>query len=193
MYTPKHFEVTDPEVVFDFIQKNAFGQLISSVESRPFATHVPFLRADDRTVLTTHLAKQNPQLEEIEGQEVLIIFFGPHAYISPQWFNSPGVPTWNYQAVHVHGKCATFKEPERLKALVETLTNQYEKEFEQPWQPEYNEKLLQAIVGVEIQITGIQGKFKLSQNKSRADRADIIENLEKIGSRAMANAMKVID
>lgn len=193
MYIPKHFEITDTETIFAFIQKNAFGQLISTVDNRPFATHVPFLLAQDRSVLTTHLAKQNPQLENIEGREVLLVFAGPHSYISPQWYDSPGVPTWNYQVVHVYGKCATFSDPERLKQLVETLTNKYEKEFEQPWLPEYNEKLLQAIVGVEITTSDIQCKFKLSQNKSRADRNDIVENLTKAGADAMANAMRGIE
>ena len=190
MYIPKPFEITDTETIFAFILQNAFGQLISSVDNRPFATHVPFLVAQDRSVLTTHLAKQNPQLENIEGQEVLLVFAGPHAYISPQWFNSPGVPTWNYQTVHVYGKCATFSKPERLKQVVETLTSKYEKEFEQPWQPEYNEKLLQAIIGVDVRILDIQCKYKLSQNKSRADRIDIVKNLEKVGLNAMADAMK---
>lgn len=190
MYIPKHFEITDTETIFAFIQQNAFGQLVSSVDGRPFVTHVPFLLARDHSVLATHLAKQNPQLENIEGQEVLLIFTGPHAYISPQWFSSHGVPTWNYQAVHIYGKCAIFDEPERLKQFVETLTNKYEKAFEQPWQPEYNEKLLQAIVGVEIRILDIQCKFKLSQNKSSADRIGIVDNLEKAGAGAMADAMK---
>lgn len=193
MYIPKPFEITDAETIFAFIQQNAFGQLISSVDKRPFATHVPFLLAQDRSVLATHLAKQNPQLENIDNQEVLLIFAGPHAYISPQWFGSPGVPTWNYQAVHIYGKCATFSEPERLKQLVETLTNKYEKDFEQPWEPEYNEKLLQAIVGVEVRILDIQCKYKLSQNKSRADRIAIVENLEKVGAAAMAEAMRNAD
>lgn len=193
MYIPKPFEITDTETIFAFIEQNAFGQLISSVDNRPFATHVPFLPARDHSVLTTHLAKQNPQLESIDGQEVLLIFAGPHAYISPQWFSSPGVPTWNYQTVHIYGKCKTFNEPERLKQLVETLTNKYEKGFEQPWHPEYNEKLLQAIVGVEVRILDIQCKFKLSQNKSRADRIDIAENLEKVGASAMADAMRNVD
>lgn len=193
MYIPKPFEITDTETIFAFIQQNAFGQLISSVDNRPFATHVPFLLAQDHSSLTTHLARQNPQLENIEGQEVLLVFAGPHAYISPQWFGSPGVPTWNYQTVHIYGKCATFSEPEGLKQLVETLTNKYEKAFEQPWQPEYNEKLLQAIVGVEVRILDIQCKFKLSQNKSQSDRADIAKNLENVGSTAMDDAMRSVE
>src|SRR5690606_4640395 len=103
----------------------------------------------NRSVLLTHLAKQNPQWETIDSQEALIVFSGPHAYISPQWFPSPGVPTWNYQAVHIYGTCATFTDPDRLITLVETLTEKYEKNFEQPWKPAYNEKLLEMIVGVE--------------------------------------------
>ena len=101
MYIPKHFEVTDKQEALEFIKFNAFGQLISTVEGRLFVSHLPFLVSDDRKSILCHLAKNNPQWKGIEEQEILVTFQGPHDYVSPNWYSSPGVPTWNYQAVHV--------------------------------------------------------------------------------------------
>ena len=103
MYIPKHFEVTDEDEIFAFIEENAFGQLISHVKGRLFSTHLPFLLSENRKKIVGHLAGKNPQQSELEGQEVLVSLEGPHDYISPAWYSSPGVPTWNYQAVHVYG------------------------------------------------------------------------------------------
>ena len=121
MYVPKHFEVTDEDEIFAFIEANAFGQLVSVLGDRPFATYMPFLVSADRKTLLGHVAKQNPQHSEIDGQEVLITLQGPHDYISPSWYSSPGVPTWNYQAAHIYGKCSVFDEPGRLRKVVERL------------------------------------------------------------------------
>jgi transcriptional regulator len=90
MYIPKHFEVTDEGEIFSFIEANAFGQLVSSVARRPFSTHMPFLVSSDKKKMIGHVAKQNPQYSEIDGQEVLITLQGPHDYISPSWYSSPG-------------------------------------------------------------------------------------------------------
>ena len=126
MYIPRHFAVSDRDEMFAFIEANAFGQLISSVAGRPFSTHMPFLLSADRTSCIGHLAKQNPQHAEIGGQQVLISLQGPHDYVSPSWYRSPGVPTWNYQAVHIYGRCRVFTDREKLKSLVDALTARYE-------------------------------------------------------------------
>lgn len=99
MYTPKYFQVSDREEVCGFIEKNGFGQLISTVNGRLFSTHMPFTLSADKSRLYGHLAKNNPQHLELEGQEILISIQGPHDYISPTWYASPGVPTWNYQSL----------------------------------------------------------------------------------------------
>ena len=190
MYMPKHFEITDKNEVFRFIEANAFGQLISSVKGRLFSTHLPFLVSEDRTKLTGHLAKQNPQHSAFGDQEVLITLQGPHDYISPSWYASPGVPTWNYQAVHVYGFCSVFDDAEKLKSVVDSLSNKYESFFQSPWKPEYEASMLGAIVGIEISINEIQCKYKLSQNRSVQDQERIAEHLEALGSGGLSRSMR---
>jgi len=190
MYIPKQFKVNDRDEIFSFAQANAFGQLVSHVENKLFSTHMPFLFSQDKTSVFGHLAKQNPQHIELDDQEVMITLEGPHDYISPSWYSSAGVPTWNYQAVHIYGRANTFTELDRLKDIVDTLTTKYESAFEQPWKPEYKAAMLNAIVGVEIHISDIQCKYKLSQNRPSKDQAQVIEQLERLGSDKLAQAMK---
>lgn len=191
MYIPKHFAITDRDEIFKFIESNAFGQLVSSVAGKPFATHMPFLVDADRGKLIGHIARQNPQHLDIEGQQVLITLQGPHAYISPSWYVSAGVPTWNYQAVHVYGTCEVFSDLGRIKQVIDALTQKYESVFPEPWQPEYHASLLGAIVGLEITITEIQCKFKLGQNRSLEDRQQVAVHLEKRGALDMVAAMQI--
>jgi len=190
VYIPNCFEVTDKEEIFAFVELNAFGQLISNVGDKPFATHMPFLLSDDKTKIIGHLALQNPQHSDLNGQEVLITLQGPHDYISPSWYASPGVPTWNYQAVHIYGNASVFSGIERIKSVVDALTQKYESSFQQPWQPEYKAAMLSAIVGVEISITEIQCKYKLSQNRSEQDREQVVTQLNEIGSKELASSME---
>ncbi|MBN8514251.1 FMN-binding negative transcriptional regulator [Accumulibacter sp.] len=190
MYIPRHFAVSDRDEMFAFIEANAFGQLISSVAGRPFSTHMPFLLSADRTSCIGHLARQNPQHGEIGGQQVLISLQGPHDYVSPSWYRSPGVPTWNYQAVHIYGRCRVFTDRQKLKSLVDALTARYESAFAKPWRPDYKASMLDAIVGVEVTVSEIQGKYKLSQNRSEEDRLQVIDALEKLGSTDLAAAMR---
>ena len=189
MYIPPHFEVTDKPEIFTFIEANAFGQLISTLEGRFFSTHMPFLLGANHNFLLGHLARANPQWRDIEEQEVLITLQGPHDYISPSWYRSPGVPTWNYQAVHIYGKCEIFEEDTKLIQVVDKLTEKFESSFEQPWQPDYKASMLSAIVGIEIEVTEIQCKYKLSQNRSDEDQAGVIKALGKRGSDQVAKAM----
>lgn len=190
MYIPKHFEVTKTDEIFSFINANAFGQLISTVNGQLFSSHIPFLVSEDKTSLICHIAKQNPQWESIENQEALITFQGPHDYISPSWYSSPGVPTWNYQTVHVYGKPKLITESDKIRRIIETLTNIYESSNEQPWIPEYKGTLVNVIIGIEIEITNIQCKYKLSQNRSISDQQQVVKELNKKGSIELAKAMK---
>ncbi|WP_105102859.1 FMN-binding negative transcriptional regulator [Microbulbifer pacificus] len=190
MYIPKHFSVNDRQELLRFVQKNAFGQLISRADNRPEASHLPFLLSENSEVLVGHLARQNPQLDSLDGEQVLVIFNGPHAYISPRWYTSPGVPTWNYQAVHIYGIARTFTDEQRLMSLVNKLSEKYEANADKPWQPEYSPKLLRAIVGVDIEITEIQGKYKLSQNRPAQDRQQVVDALHAEGETAMAEAIQ---
>jgi transcriptional regulator len=189
VYIPKSFAVTDKTEIFAFVEANAFGQLISNVGGKLFSTHMPFLLSHDKTKIIGHLALQNPQHTDLNGQEVLVTLQGPHDYISPSWYASPGVPTWNYQAVHVYGKASVFSSVEKLRTVVEDLTEKYESIRPQPWSPEYNAAKLNAIVGVEITISEIQCKYKLSQNRSAQDRKQVITHLNEIGSHELASSM----
>jgi transcriptional regulator len=193
MYIPKHFAVTDPDEIFAFVEANAFGQLISTVNGTFYASHLPFLVSPDRSALICHLAKQNPQHLELDGQEALVTLLGAHDYISPSWYASAGVPTWNYQAVHLYGQCRVFHDSGRLKEVVETLAHKYESVFARPWQPDYGANMLTAIVGVEIRITDVQCKYKLSQNRSAQDREQVVKMLRSLGSNPLAQAMDYIN
>ena len=188
MYIPKHFNVTDKEEILGFIKLNAFGQLISLVKGKLFSSHIPFLLSSDNQSLICHVAKSNPQWESIEGQEVLVTFQGPHDYVSPSWYSSPGVPTWNYQSVHIYGKPHLITELEQLSSIVNELTGIYESALEKPWKPEYKNSMLNAIIGIEIKITDVQCKYKLSQNRSKNDRLKVLEEHKKRGSSLLSQA-----
>lgn len=190
MYIPDHYRVNDVDELGSFITANAFGQLVSQVDRRPFSSHLPFILSDDGLSLFAHIARANPQYKTIEGQEVLVSLAGPHDYVSPAWYASKGVPTWNYQAVHIYGRCITFNEPEKLKKLVDQLTHKYEAAYDEPWQPNYAANMLRGIIGLEISINEIQGKYKLSQNRSDEDRERVIQHLDDTGSAGLAAAMR---
>ncbi len=176
--------------MLSFIRANAFGQLISSVEERLFSTHIPFHLPNEGSSLICHVAKGNPQWKSIEEQEVLVTFQGAHDYISPHWYVYPGVPTWNYQTVHIYGRAKLITEQEDLRSVVNELTEKHEALRAKPWKPEYKEAMLNGIVGIEIEIKELQGKYKLSQNRSEVDRKRVIEELSVSGSVALSEAMQ---
>jgi len=167
MYVPKHFEVSDADEIFAFLDANAFGQLISRQDGEIVASHLPFLVAADRQHLHCHLARQNPQWQQLEGQR-----------------------TWNYQAVHIYGHCRVFEEAEALAEVVDALSQRYESAFETPWQPQYRDAMLKAIVGVEITIDEVQCKYKLSQNRPTADHKGVVDRLNQFDSKSLASAMR---
>lgn len=121
---------------------------------------------------------------------MLVTFLGPHDYISPNWYRNPGVPTWNYQALHIYGRCRVFEEPEEIASIVEALSERYESGFESPWEPQYRDTMLKAIIGVEIEIEELQCKYKLSQNRPTQDQQGVIEKLEELGSESLVQAMR---
>ncbi len=202
MYIPGHFRQQDPTVLANFIRDNSFGMLVTVVEDAPFVTPIPFLYNSERGQygsLSGHLARANPQWHSLEsGSEVTSIFHGPHAYISPSWYlDAASVPTWNYMAVHVYGMARITSSEELLEILGSTVLT-YEQSREKPWrmeslEDEYIEKMTRGIVGFEIDITRIEGKFKLSQNRSEGDVLNVINELHQTGmpeSIALAEAMR---
>jgi transcriptional regulator len=189
MYQPPHFRIDDHQEAMQFIRQQGFGMLVSNSGGRLFATHMPVMLNADNTRLLGHIARQNPQHAEIEGQEVLFIIQGPHGYVSPTLYENPGVPTWNYQAVHIYGTCRLVTAAEKVKQIVDDLTHKYESERAHPWNGEYQAARLNAIVGIEIAIGEIQCKFKLSQNRSGPERDNVARDAAATGNPALAAAM----
>jgi transcriptional regulator len=183
MYVPSHFREQDERVLAEFIDAHAFGTLVTTERGAPFASHVPFLHDREAGLLHAHVARGNPQWRHVAASaDVLVMFQGPHGYISPTWYADPGVPTWNYTAVHVYGHARVVDEPAATGRYVERLAARFERGSAAPWVPSYDPKMLTGIVGIEIRITEIQGKFKLSQNRSAEDRARVAARLEASGT-----------
>jgi len=183
MYIPKHFEENEKKRIIALATEYAFATLVTSNEGIPMASHLPLMIDESKKLLILgHMAKANEQWHHFKGNnEVLVIFQGPHAYISPSNYESPGVPTWNYASVHMYGVAETFGCESKLRRIIESLTNKYEKSQLAPWTPEYPAKMLGAIIGFEIKVNRIEAKFKLSQNRTEGDRKNIIINLSKSG------------
>jgi transcriptional regulator len=187
MYLPEHFKEESPERINALIQKNAFGMLVTAPQGQTFVSHLPFLfepSSGTQGKLSGHMARANPHWEHlVSGDEVLVVFQGAHAYVSPSWYAAPGVPTWNYAVVHLRGRPRIMESEAELEALLERQTDVYEQKQPKPWKPdlagERRAKLLGMIVGFEIEITDIQAKFKLSQNRSAEDRLHVVSELEK--------------
>jgi transcriptional regulator len=184
MYVPGAFAVDNPEAVRALIATYDFATLVSQGPGGLTATHVPVLLEPGRGAqgtLVTHLARANPQVQALDDAETLAIFQGPHGYVSPSLYAThPSVPTWNYAVVHVYGRARTVTEPRSLRAMLETLVAKHETGRDAPWSMAglpagYLDKMLRGIVGIEIEISRIEAKLKLSQNRSRVDRARVTD------------------
>ncbi len=190
MYLPEYFEETNPERISALIEGHPLGMLVTAPDGIPFASHLPFFLeggAGPKGKLIGHLARANPQWRHFSsGAEVLAVFRGPHAYVSPSWYASPGVPTWNYAVVHVRGRPAIIEGEAGLEGLLERLTRVHESSLQHPWKAEFSgerrAKLLGAIVGFEIEITSVLAKFKLSQNRPPEDRLRVARELGQSGN-----------
>lgn len=187
MYIPRTFREVDPTALNELMQRYGFATLFSWTDQGPMATHIPFMLDPDRGAhgtLMAHMARANPHWRNFElHQEVLVSFLGPHAYISPSWYRDPvTVPTWNYAAVHAYGVPKLVNDTKTLRKQVLQLTAVYESYVDPPWDPKTAEPVmpteLKAIVGFEIPIQRIEGKFKFNQNRSREDRASVVAALE---------------
>jgi transcriptional regulator len=180
MYSPAHFQVEDRDTLIAFMRRHSFATIVTHDGTQPHATHMPVLVRENEGTLVSHMARANPQWRHFEnGQEVLVIFTGPHAYVSPAWYAAqPAVPTWNYTAVHAYGVPRIVSDHEHFAAMLRELIEFYEGPRADRWPgempAEFRDKLMAGIVGVEIEITRLEGKFKLSQNRSETDKAGVI-------------------
>lgn len=189
MYIPKPFRADDPDQLLKIIEENSFGILITT-NPLPQATHLPFLLergCQGSGSLQAHMARANPQWQDFRSdQEILAIFQGPHAYISPNaYVTHPSVPTWNYVVVHVYGIPKLITEDPEIRQTMATMVDQQESDSDHPWTmdlPEdYMQGMIRGTVSFEIQITRLEGTFKLSQNRSAEDRAGVITYLQESG------------
>jgi len=198
LYIPPHFRTQDPDALFRFIEEHAFATLVSTGPSGLHVSHIPFLaERDDKghVRLLAHVARANEHWKALEeATEVLAIFHGPHAYVSPTWYSKhPSVPTWNYAVVHAHGRAALMDEAE-LHELLLRLSAGYEAGNSPPWKmsqlpADYTSSMLGAIVGFAIEVQRLEGKFKLSQNRP-ADAAHVADVLEHQGEGELAALMR---
>ena len=186
MYIPDAFRETDRKALHQLMRQNSFATLITIDGGVPLASHLPILVDSDRGdhgTLCGHMARANPQWRDFsDGREALAIFQGPHAYVSPSWYEThPSVPTWNYAVIHAYGTARLIDDRSELRKLLQASVQFYESGFEKPWAfelPEkFVEKMMDMIVGFEIPISRIEGKFKLSQNRPPADRRRVERTL----------------
>ena len=188
MYIPAAFASDDASAIREVIAQNPFASLVTVDGQEPFATHLPLLHfpgqgPDSAGILVGHVARANPQWRHLEsGRDVLAIFHGPHAYVSPSWYEvKPAVPTWNYVAVHAYGKARLITDASELRPRLRELTAHFEAGLPQPWTPDlpedYWQRMTAALVGFEISLTRLEGKFKLSQNRSANDVQGVIRAL----------------
>jgi transcriptional regulator len=190
MYRPQYFDEQDPQRIHRLIEENDFATVISMTARGVEISHLPLLLDANRRphgVLLGHMARQNKHWKVMEETgEALAIFHGPHGYISPSWY-TPGsaVPTWNYAVVHCYGTVRTIHDPVWLRTLVAALVERHESTRSPRWvmalPEDFERKMLAAIVGFELEITRVEAKFKLSQNRSLADRAGVVRALEGSG------------
>jgi len=185
MYIPSFNRFEDHQQVIAFMQKYSFATIVSTKDNIPVATHLPFLVKveDDKIILRAHFAKANPQASDSIGQQVLVIFTEPHAYISPKNYEkTENVPTWNYLAVHAYGNCNVLEGEEIKAALLTDTIKNYELDYLKQWDSltdEYKRKMMNGITAFEIVVDDLQAKAKLSQNRSETEHQHIIETLSK--------------
>jgi len=183
MYVPHVFKETDQDVIFDFLKENSFVTIVSTHDASPVATHIPISvqKENETVVLHGHFAKANPQWKTIEEGETLVIFQGPHAYVSPKhYIKVESVPTWNYVAAHVYGKVTLLKDPKTVELGLSELIKQYEPSYQEQWDglsERYKSGMLAGIVGFRMEATKIEAAAKLSQNKEIEEQKRIVNDL----------------
>ena len=196
MYLPQHFEQNDPQALAALMREHPLAALVTVRDGEPTADHIPLEYDASSNTLRGHVARANPLWQVADGQPVLAIFSGAQGYVSPSWYPSKAqthkvVPTWNYAVVHAHGRLRAVDSASWLHDLVSRLTAHHEASSRVPWAvgdaPEdYVQQMLRAIVGIEIPVAQLIGKWKLSQNRTQADRQGIAHSLAADGHEALS-------
>lgn len=204
MYIPNNFKESDLQELLELIQLNSLAAIVWQSIDGITADHIPLFYEDNK--LVGHVAKANPICKELAAQNVLVIFQGANSYISPNWYptkqeDHKAVPTWNYAVVHVHGKINLITENSDKLRILKKLTSIHEASQETPWSiddapADYIEKMMNGVIGIEIEISKIEGKWKVSQNQPAKNKAGIVGNLQKLpdeNSAKMATFIKKRD
>jgi transcriptional regulator len=188
MYMPERFREDDLPTLHALMRDYSFATLVTQHEGVPFASHLPLMLAADEEPYGTlfgHMARANPQWRDFDAsQDVLVIFQGPHTYVSPSWYEADpnNVPTWNYVAVHAYGSPRLITDAEACRALLDTLVRTHEAPFATPWRLQMSEaevrQKMQGIVTFAVRITRLEGKLKLSQNRSLTDQQRVAAILQ---------------
>jgi transcriptional regulator len=199
MYIPEHFRVRDHAAAIAFMRANPFVILISTNEDGPFASHIPVVvrEAGEQLIVRGHFAKANPHWRYLEQQpQCLTIFHGPHAYISPSLYtNIESVPTWNYGSVHAYGNARLYSTPADLQFMLHELMGTFEPAYAAQWaglDEAYRQRMLGHIVGFEILVTKLEAKFKLGQNRTKQDQANMIGSLAKSDDTAVSGVARMM-
>lgn len=207
MYNPPQFKQDDPAVLHAAIRAQGFGSLVTLGADGIEASHVPMLidpAPAPYGTLIGHIAKANPQWRTMRAEvPALAMFLGPDAYVTPAWYptkqeSGKVVPTWNYVAIHASGRLTFFEEPERLLALVTRLTEHHEAGRAEPWAvsdapAEYVQGMLKGIVGFELAVTRLEGKWKMSQNRPAQDRAGVVDGLTRESGGDVARIVREVN
>jgi transcriptional regulator len=202
MYLPQAFREEDLSTLQAFMQQYSFATLITQHDGVPFASHLPLLlRAHDGPygTLIGHMARANPQWRDFAtGQEALVIFHGPHVYVSPSWYGvHPSVPTWNYAVVHAYGRPQVITDNAALYEVLQQLVRTFEAPSPQPWTfelpDEYLQSMMQGIVGFTMRLTRLEGKYKLSQNRSPEDQRRVAAVLHAQGEALSTDVAALMD
>jgi transcriptional regulator len=191
MYLPKHFQVDDLQILAQLITEYPLATLVGNLDGHLEVNHLPLMLSADGKKLHGHIARTNPlvKVAEQDKRDVTAVFHGPNAYITPAWYPSKQetgkvVPTWNYAVVHAEGKFSLINDPSWIRQHVSQMTSIHEPTYQSNWKlddapEEYVQMMLKAIIGVEIEVSNLVGKFKLSQNRSPSEYAGVVENLQK--------------
>jgi transcriptional regulator len=199
VYIPEHFRNEDRATALAFMRANPFVILVSNTEEGPFATHVPVVVREsvDQLTIRGHVAKANPHWQYLQNDPAcLMIFHGPHAYISPSNYDTREVvPTWNYGAVHIYGNATTYDEPDQLLNMLHDLIPTFDATYEQQWDTlseAYRQRMLSHIVGFELAVTKLEAKFKLSQNRTRNEQQHVIDSLSGASDTAVSGTARLM-
>lgn len=184
MYLPAKFMPEDVARQIQLMRESPFATFITFDEGRPHINHFPILteKRDGKIFLLGHMARSNPQWETFASSEVTVVFHGPHTYVTPSWYRDPmNVPTWNYAVVHATGRGRALETFGEIEAILQKTVGEFERQEKEPWRyelpEEFRRRMVQAIVGFEIEVTQLEGKFKLSQNRTDRDRAGVLDGL----------------